>query len=562
MLTYNGSTWSSRQQIDSLPLMSVSCPSASFCVAVNEMGGALTYDGSSWSSPKSIAPSGWVLESVSCPTTSFCAAVDENGDALTYNGSKWSSPDEIDGASLDVVSCSSASFCVAADDGGVVFTYNGSSWSSPDSIDPPLPGVMGDAWMLNSVSCPTASFCATVNLSGYVLTYNGSTWSSPESIDSGYGWNGNWMYVSCATASFCVAVDSSGNVLTYNGSTWSSPEEIDTSALSSVSCPTASFCVAVDGSDAFTYSAAVSAAVSTTTITSVTSNPVVGESVSIGVEVTGPSTTAGSTTPTGQVTVTDDTRSCKATLSGLNGTATGKCSITEKAPGMYSLTASYPGDANFDSSTTSASTPLMVAKATSKTALKLSNARVIYGDEQVLQLSVTVSPQYSGTTPTGTVTVKESTTTLCVIKLSSGKGSCTLPGEKLNAGTYQLVATYGGSTDFDGSASAKETLTVAKASSKTALKLSNARLTYGDEGAEHLSVTVSPEFTGLTPTGTVTIKESTTTLCTITLSAAKGSCTLSAKKLSVGTYSLVATYGGSTNFKGSTSAKETLTVIK
>jgi hypothetical protein len=30
----------------------------------------------------------------------------------------------------------------------------------------------------------------------------------------------------------------------------------------------------------------------------------------------------------------------------------------------------------------------------------------------------------------------------------------------------------------------------------------------------------------------------------------------------VGTYSLVATYGGSTNFKGSTSAKETLTVIK
>ena len=35
-----------------------------------------------------------------------------------------------------------------------------------------------------------------------------------------------------------------------------------------------------------------------------------------------------------------------------------------------------------------------------------------------------------------------------------------------------------------------------------------------------------------------------------------------AKKLKVGTYNLVATYGGSTNFKGSTSAKETLTVAK
>jgi|GEM_PF-2353732 hypothetical protein len=45
-------------------------------------------------------------------------------------------------------------------------------------------------------------------------------------------------------------------------------------------------------------------------------------------------------------------------------------------------------------------------------------------------------------------------------------------------------------------------------------------------------------------------------------SAAKGSCTLSAKKLPVGTYSLVATYGGSTSLDSSASAKETLTVAK
>ncbi|MFZ2057200.1 MAG: Ig-like domain-containing protein [Acidimicrobiales bacterium] len=92
-------------------------------------------------------------------------------------------------------------------------------------------------------------------------------------------------------------------------------------------------------------------------------------------------------------------------------------------------------------------------------------------------------------------------------------------------------------------------------------------MTYGDEGVEHLSVTVSSELTGLRPAGTVKVKESTTTLkplattvCVITLKSAKGSCTLSAKKLPVGTYDFVATYGGSANFKGSTSAKETLTV--
>jgi hypothetical protein len=47
-----------------------------------------------------------------------------------------------------------------------------------------------------------------------------------------------------------------------------------------------------------------------------------------------------------------------------------------------------------------------------------------------------------------------------------------------------------------------------------------------------------------------------------TLSSGKGACSLSANKLKVGTYSLVATYGGSADFKGSTSTKETLTIAK
>jgi hypothetical protein len=102
---------------------------------------------------------------------------------------------------------------------------------------------------------------------------------------------------------------------------------------------------------------------------------------------------------------------------------------------------------------------------------------------------------------------------------------------------------------------------VAKATSKTTLKLSATKVTYGHEQTEHLSVRVSPEFARTTPTGTVRVKQSTRTLCVITLKSAKGSCKLSAKRLKVGTYHPVATYGGSTNFKGSTSAKETLRVV-
>ena len=64
-----------RQHRQSGELDSVSCPTASFCAAVDESGYALTYDGSSWSKPVSIEPSG-APGAVSCPTASFCAAVD------------------------------------------------------------------------------------------------------------------------------------------------------------------------------------------------------------------------------------------------------------------------------------------------------------------------------------------------------------------------------------------------------------------------------------------------------------------------------------------------------
>jgi hypothetical protein len=236
-------------------------------------------------------------------------------------------------------------------------------------------------------------------------------------------------------------------------------------------------------------------------------------------------------------------------------------SATEFGPGTYGLVATYGGSADFDGSA-SVEDSLTVAKETTKTTLKLSATTVTYSDEGAAHLSVTVSPEFAGSTPTGTVTVTQSTATLCVITLSSAKGSCTLSATEFGPGTYHLVATYGGSTNFGGSASAQESLTVVKATWKTTLRLSVAKVTYGDEQTEHLSVTVSPQHSGSKPTGKVTVKESTATLCVITLKSAKGSCKLSAKRLKVGTYHLVATYGGSSNFKRSTSAKKKLTVVK
>ena len=87
-------------------------------------------------------------------------------------------------------------------------------------------------------------------------------------------------------------------------------------------------------------------------------------------------------------------------------------------------------------------------------------------------------------------------------------------------------------------------------------------MTYGDEQAERLTVTVIPRYAG-TATGTVTVKAGSATVCSIRLKSSRtGSCTLAPKKLGPGTYHLVARYAGSADFTASASGKATLKVVK
>jgi hypothetical protein len=66
--------------------------------------------------------------------------------------------------------------------------------------------------------------------------------------------------------------------------------------------------------------------------------------------------------------------------------------------------------------------------------------------------------------PTGTVTIREGihAKALCVVKLSAGRGSCTLSPRALKVGTYYLFATYGASASFGASSSANYVLNVTR----------------------------------------------------------------------------------------------------
>ena len=227
---------------------------------MDENGHALFYKNRSWSSPDSIDPKGGGLLSVSCASASFCVAVDYSGNVLAYHGSSWSSPDSIDvhGNWLVSVSCPTASFCAAVDDSGdvldlprqlVVVARQHRRGEPPCGPSPARRRASAPRWTATATSSPTTATRgrrptsidpAATNWSpsrarrrasaprwttyGHALTYNGSSWSSPDEIDPS---GGDLRSVSCPTVSFCAAVDYDGHVLTYNGTSWSSPDEID-----------------------------------------------------------------------------------------------------------------------------------------------------------------------------------------------------------------------------------------------------------------------------------------------------------------------------------------------
>jgi hypothetical protein len=145
-----------------------------------------------WSSPKSLGgPAAAGLQSVSCPTATFCMAVGSsttapfNGNpgptvygpnAFAYDGSTWSGPQHLGSATdpgASSVSCATPTFCVAVNDDGYALTFQAGTWSSPELIDD------RSIDTLNSVSCPTTTFCVAVTTQGYALTYNGAVGQAP-----------------------------------------------------------------------------------------------------------------------------------------------------------------------------------------------------------------------------------------------------------------------------------------------------------------------------------------------------------------------------------------------
>ncbi len=241
----------------------------------------------------------------------------------------------------------------------------------------------------------------------------------------------------------------------------------------------------------------------------------------------------------------------------------GSCSLnpSELPPGTYQLTASFGGSQNFVSSTSAPQTLTVLGQQSTTTSLALSAPSVPFANEQTETLTATVTPAASGI-PTGHVTVKSGSTTVCTIALANATGKCTLTASQLPPGSYPLTATYSGDDLYTTSADTTQTLTVAKEPTTTDLALSADTIAVGSEQAELFTVQVAPATSG-TPAGNVTVKAGATAVCTIILTNGTGNCSLTARQLARGTYQITATYNGDTTYAKSTSSPpQTLTVTR
>jgi hypothetical protein len=160
----------------------------------------------------------------------------------------------------------------------------------------------------------------------------------------------------------------------------------------------------------------------------------------------------GSGTPTGTVTFEEGSTPL-ATVALSGGTA--KYKLNTFTPGTHTITATYNGDGNNESSESSITQTIV--KASTQVTLTSSESTAPHGSSGYLLATVKVMAPGSGA-PTGTVTFKEGSTTLATVALSGKTAKYSL--KTLAPGTHTITAIYNGDGNNEPSESAGITETI------------------------------------------------------------------------------------------------------
>ena len=228
------------------------------------------------------------------------------------------------------------------------------------------------------------------------------------------------------------------------------------------------------------------------------------------------------------------------TVTLANGAAT--ITTSSLAAGSHTLSASYSGDANFNSSSGSTSVTVNPpANQPTTTTLSVSPNPANLG--QTVTMTAVVSPSSA----TGTVNFRDGSSTLGTVNLVNGTAS--LSTSSLAAGLHSITASYSGNSSLQASSSNSVSLLIVGPTTQTSLTSSPNPSTFGQ--TVQLTATVTGVNGSGTPTGTIAFNDGGTNLATVNLTG--GTATFSISTLSVGSHTLTASYSGDATFATSVS---------
>ncbi len=267
------------------PIISVSCPTASLCVAVDGLGQVLASNDPSggyqaWQTvfvdPAAPAVGIKFAASISCPSASLCVVWDSAGNMVTSSdpgqAGTWNVGNVASAGDYPLceffgchaLSCPSVSLCVASDGAGDILSSSdpaggAAAWKST-SLQSDTEGA------IDGVTCASESLCiafgvkypasgsgpepgelfTSTNPTGDASAWTATTVSGTSELEGG----------SCPSASLCVAFDTDygGHIVTSTNPTggsgaWTVTKVLSGDQLTALSCPSSSLCVGVDEGD-------------------------------------------------------------------------------------------------------------------------------------------------------------------------------------------------------------------------------------------------------------------------------------------------------------------------
>ena len=195
--------------------------------------------------------------------------------------------------------------------------------------------------------------------------------------------------------------------------------------------------------------------------------------------------------------------------------------------------------------------PAAVTAATTTTTLSASTTQINAG--QSVTFNVTVAAA-AGSTPSGTVTLLDGTTSIATATLSNEAAAFTVT--TLTAGTHSITASYAG--DAADASSTSNTVSI-KVNAAAGLQTTTAALAASATTAvSGQSITLTATVSPASATGTLTFLDGNTSIGSANLASGKGMLTLGT--LSVGNHSLSAAYSGDADDSASTSNVVTVTI--